>query len=97
MRERFQTEREQSENAAKVSVMLDLISAVKNNKLRKGDVLEHTARFPWAAKVDAPLSATFAHLLDDSFTETRWWESEALAVSGAVEATATPVEDKSPI
>lgn len=85
LQQRFGPQREDARTGAKVAVMLDLISAVKNNKLRKGDALEHSAQFPWAAKVDAPLSASFAELVDDSFTDGRWWEGEA-PVTGDAEA-----------
>lgn len=82
LRDRFDGERQNKQNGAKITVMLDLISAVKNNRLRKGELVEQDMQFNWVAKLNMCLSASFADLLNDNFTDTRWWESETLGSAG---------------
>ncbi len=77
LRNRFEESRYHPVNGTKIGVMLDLITDVKNNKLKARDTAELQSRFAWAAKVDTPLSAGVAELCDDEFTGRRWWEQGA--------------------
>eukprot|EP00171_Calliarthron_tuberculosum_P007530 IDg7530t1 len=40
--------------------------------------MEQETQFNWAAKVITPVTATFSELSNDAFTDTRWWEGEAI-------------------
>lgn len=90
VREKFEPKRS---GQVKITLMLDLIDAVKNNKLRKSQVDELELRFAWAARVDTPLSATFEQLSDDKFTQRRWWEGDAVTTRGAAKSTDTVLTD----
>ncbi|KAI0560343.1 Initiation factor eIF-4 gamma MA3 [Gracilaria domingensis] len=92
-----------SENEAGVSsnkfqVMLDLISDMKNEKLKKSASKDQDAKFAWATAPDTPFSASIAELLDDEFTSLRWWnQSHDLSVAernGILSAADLEVEEQ---
>ena len=97
LRTRFGDSAQHGENGTKISVMLDLITDVKNNKLKARDTAALQSRFSWAAKVDTPLSASVNDLCDDEFTERRRWEQSGeanlLRNQSAADDVAVRVED----
>lgn len=67
---------------AKLEVMLGLITDIKNNKVKRSAIKENEAKFAWADSPNPPLSASISDLLDDTFTNSRWWdESTGLSMS----------------
>lgn len=62
------------EPSTKFQVMLDLITDIKNNKIKKTAIKEIHSKFSWAAVPESPFSASISELLDDEFTSLRWWD-----------------------
>lgn len=67
---------------AKLQIMLDLVSDIKNNKVRKSVLKDNLAKFEWADIPEVPLSASVKDLLDDDFVSVRWWdETKGLSIA----------------
>lgn len=70
---------------SRVDVMLDLIYEIKDNKSKRkeggGDGGGGASTFSWVIYPSPRLEATFTDLLDDKFSERRWWEVDAPAAA----------------